>query len=111
MVELFGNHLQGGIADSRGQNLARFVLVATYDPLSQKLPAQAPIATEGLQDAIRRHEALTVPQLEDAFAANEAEFKRWVQTPGNETRPIREFPGYIDRIAIDSLIERRTWME
>ena len=87
------------------------ILHVSYDPLSEKLPAQAPIAEPELAEALKRYEDLTVPELEDAFARNDADFKAWVQAPGNGERPIREFPGYVDRIAIDSLIERRTWWE
>ncbi len=87
------------------------MLVASYDPISKKLPRQAPITEPRLAEALERYEALTVPELEDAFTRNDAEFKAWVQAPGNSERPIGEFPGYVDRIAIDSLIERRTWME
>lgn len=83
----------------------------SYDPLSKKLATQAPIATAGLTEALERYEALTVPELEAAFQRNTEEFKRWVQAEGNRGRPISDFPGYTDRIAIDSLIERRTWME
>jgi hypothetical protein len=85
--------------------------VESYDPLSEKLPTRAPIAEPRLAAAFKRYETLTVPELEDAFSRNDAEFKAWVQQPGNAKRPIQEFPGYVDRIAIDSLIERRTWME
>jgi len=85
--------------------------VASYDPLSEKLPTHAKVAEPRLAAALARYETLTVPELEDAFAQNDAAFKSWVQEPGNAERPINEFPGYIDRIAIDSLIERRTWME
>lgn len=85
--------------------------MTSYDPLSEKLPSRAPVAEPRLAEALKRFESLTVPELEDAFARNDAAFKAWVQEPGNAERPINEFPGYVDRIAIDSLIERRTWME
>ena len=85
--------------------------MTSYDPLSEKLPSRAPVSEPRLAEALKRFESLTVPELEDAFARNDAEFKAWVQQPGNAERPISEFPGYVDRIAIDSLIERRTWME
>lgn len=83
----------------------------SYDPLSEKLPANAPVADPELLTALARWEHLTVPQLEEEFRLNEDRFRAWVQDPANADRPMREFPEYIDRLAIDSLIERRTWME
>jgi phage terminase small subunit len=34
-----------------------------------------------------------------------------VREPANSGRPISEAPDYLDRIALDSLIERRMWSE
>jgi len=34
-----------------------------------------------------------------------------VRDPANEGRPISDAPDYLDRIALDSLLERRTWAE
>lgn len=82
----------------------------SYDPLSEKLPANAPI-DPALVAALARWEHLTVPQLEEEFRLNEDRFRVWVQDPANEGRPFQEFPEYIDRLAIDTLIERRTWAE
>lgn len=82
----------------------------SYDPLSEKLPANAPI-DPALVTALARWEHLTVPQLEEEFRLNEDRFRVWVQDPANEGRPFQEFPEYIDRLAIDTLIERRTWAE
>jgi hypothetical protein len=50
-------------------------------------------------------------ELQEAFDACEARFRAWVGAPENAGRPIREAPDYLDRIALDSLLERRTWTE
>jgi hypothetical protein len=82
-----------------------------YDPVSRKLPASAPVAHRELLDAFARFEHLTLTELQDAFDATEARFRAWVEDPANAGRPLREAPDYLDRIALDSLLERRTWME
>jgi hypothetical protein len=82
-----------------------------YDPVSRKLPAVAPIAQPELLEAFARFEHLTLTELQEAFDACEARFRAWVETPEHAGRPIREAPDYLDRIALDSLLERRTWME
>jgi hypothetical protein len=81
-----------------------------YDPVSRKLAAVAPVAND-LLERFERFEHLTLTELQEAFDGADARFKAWVQTPGNETRPISEAPDYLDRIALDSLLERRTWSE
>jgi hypothetical protein len=85
--------------------------VVAYDPVSQKLPAAAPIAQPELLEAFARFEHLTLMELQEAFDACEARFRAWVEAPENAGRPIREAPDYLDRIALDSLLERRTWTE
>jgi hypothetical protein len=85
----------------------RFV---AYDPVSRKLAAVAPVAPE-LLARFERFEALTLLELRDAFAASDQRFQAWVRAPGNAGRPISEAPDYLDRIALDSLLERRTWAE
>jgi hypothetical protein len=82
-----------------------------YDPVSRKLPAVAPVAQPELLEAFARFEGLTLAELQAAFERCEARFRAWVRHPDNEGRPIREFPGYVARIALDSLIERRMWNE
>jgi hypothetical protein len=81
-----------------------------YDPVSRKLSAVAPIAPE-LVEAFARYEGLTLTELQDAFAGADERFKAWVRDPVNEGRPNSEAPDYLDRIALDSLLERRTWAE
>jgi tRNA nucleotidyltransferase (CCA-adding enzyme) len=46
-----------------------------------------------------------------AWDAVNRDFRAWVEHPDNAGRPIQESPVYVDRIAIDSLRERRTWWE
>ena len=82
-----------------------------YDPVSRKLTAAAPIASAGLADAFARFEGLTLPELSTAFEACEARFRAWAGDPANAGRPISEAPDYVDRIALDSLLERRMWNE
>lgn len=81
-----------------------------YDPVSSKLSDIAPVAPE-LLEAFAKFEHLTYQELNERFAEYTEEFRRWVERPENADRPIKEWPGYLDRIALDALIERRTWME
>lgn len=82
----------------------------TYDPVSRKLAAVAPVAQD-LLSRFERFEGLTLVELQEAFTAADTRFQEWVKAPGNEGRPISEAPDYLDRIALDSLLERRTWAE
>ena len=82
-----------------------------YDPVSRKLSAAAPIAEPDLLAAFARFEHLTLTELQAALEACEARFRAWVEAPENAGRPLRESPDYLDRIALDSLLERRTWAE
>ena len=81
-----------------------------YDPVSRKLSSVAPVAPE-LVEAFERFEHLTLTELQEAFAAADARFRAWTRDPANAGRPITEAPDYLDRIALDSLLERRTWAE
>jgi hypothetical protein len=83
----------------------------SYDPVSRKLAGVAPIADERLMEAVSRYEALTITELDTAWDAVNADLRVWVEDDANTGRPVPEFPAYIDRIAIDMLRERRTWME
>lgn len=82
-----------------------------YDPVSRKLSAVAPIADGRLIEAFARFEGLTLTELQERFAEAEERFRAWVRDPANAGRPISEAPDYLDRIALDSLLERRTWAE
>jgi hypothetical protein len=79
-----------------------------YDPVSRKLSGVAPVAPE-LVAAFARFEHLTLTELQEQFAAADARFRAWVRE--HPERPIAEAPDYLDRIALDSLLERRTWAE
>lgn len=83
----------------------------SYDPLSRKLPTAAPVALPGLLERMGEHEHLGLVELQAAFERCEERFKAWVRDPDNAGRPITEAPDYLDRIALDSLLERRTWWE
>lgn len=82
-----------------------------WDPVSRKLSAVAPISDQRLTDAFARYEGLTLAELEEAWENVQAEFRAWVEAPENTGQPIQDAPCYVDRIAIDSLRERRTWWE
>jgi hypothetical protein len=82
-----------------------------YDPISRRLPVAAPVAMPDLVAAFERFEGLSLTELHEAQAACEARFRDWVERPENAGRPISEAPDYLDRIAIDSILERRTWQE
>jgi hypothetical protein len=86
------------------------IRVVAYDPVSRKLPAVAPMAPE-LVEAFARFEGLTLTELQERFDEAQARFRAWVEDPANAGRPISEAPDYLDRIALDSLLERRTWAE
>jgi hypothetical protein len=85
--------------------------MGSYDPVSRKLVGAAPIADGRLMEAVSRFEALTITELDTAWDDINADLREWVEADTNAGRPVPEFPGYIDRIAIDMLRERRTWME
>lgn len=82
----------------------------TEEPLSRLLAEIAPVAPE-LIAAFARHENLPYAELQERFQEHTARFRAWVENPENEGRPISDWPGYLDRIALDALIERRTWAE
>jgi hypothetical protein len=82
----------------------------TDEPVSRLLAGIAPVAPE-LIEAFARFEHLPYAELQQRFEEHTDRFRAWVEDPANEGRPISEWPGYLDRIALDALIERRTWME
>ncbi|MEZ5080955.1 MAG: hypothetical protein R2878_09930 [Thermoleophilia bacterium] len=83
----------------------------SWDPVSRKLPDVSPLRDPALVAAFERYEHLTVGELDAAWERINAEFRIWVDAPENAGRPFQEAPQYPDRIAIDSLLERRTWWE
>jgi len=86
------------------------IQLVAYDPVSRKLSAVAPVAPE-LAAAFARFEGLTLTELQRRFDESQARFRAWIEDPRNAGRPIAEAPDYLDRIALDSLLERRTWAE
>ncbi len=80
----------------------------TRSPASS--PPSRPVA-DGPARALRGFEGLTLAELQEAFDGRRRALQAWVKAPGNEGRPISEAPDYMDRIALDSLLERRTWSE
>lgn len=82
----------------------------SIDPLSDKLSDIAPVAPE-LLEAFAKFENLPYQELTERFEEHTRRFREWVERPENAERPIADWPGYFDRIALDALIERRTWME
>lgn len=83
----------------------------TYDPLSDKLRRSTNVAMPELLERWKVYEHLTLIELQEELDRCEARFREWVLAPENEGKPISEAPDYIDRIALDSLRERRTWWE
>jgi hypothetical protein len=79
--------------------------------LSERLMAVSPLRNPAMIAAFERYELLGIPELDAAWERVNAAFRRWVESPENRSRPIREAPQYWDRIAIGSLQERRTWWE
>lgn len=80
------------------------------DPLSEKLAGVAPVAPD-LLAAFARFEHLSLTELQERFDLETAGLKAWVEDPANRGRPLAEAPNYLDRIAVDTLLERRTWCE
>lgn len=83
----------------------------THELLSERLMAVSPMRNPAMIGAFARYELLGIPELDAAWDAVNADFRRWVEAPGNTGRPIQEAPQYWDRIAIGTLQERRTWWE
>lgn len=81
----------------------------TYDPLSDKLRRATPVAMPELLERIATFEHLSLEELIAALEECEERFRTWVRA--NPERPITDAPDYVDRIALDSLRERRTWWE
>ena len=83
------------------------IQVVSYDPLSDKLRATTQVAMPELLERFKVFEHLSLTELSEAFDACEQRFRAWVLA--NPDRPISEAPDYVDRIALDSLRERRMW--
>jgi len=85
--------------------------VVSWDPLSEKLVEHSPLRNPELVAAFARYEHLTITELDGAWDQINVAFREWIDLPGNVGKPIQDAPQYWDRIAIDSLRERRTWWE
>lgn len=83
----------------------------THDSLSDKLSRQAPVALPLLTATIQRYEGLSLADLARRRQECEEGFRSWARNPENAGRPISEAPDYLDRIALDSLLERRMFVE
>jgi hypothetical protein len=82
-----------------------------WDPLSEKLVENSPLRNPALVAAFSRYEHLTITELDVAWDETNVAFREWIEQPENVGKPIQDAPQYWDRIAIDSLRERRTWWE
>lgn len=82
----------------------------TDESVARRLAEVAPVAPE-LVAAFERFEHLSYAELQSRFEGCTDRFRLWVEESANRERPISEWPEYLDRIALDALIERRTWME
>jgi hypothetical protein len=85
--------------------------VVAYDPVSEKLASVAPIADHRILEAFTKYDALTLAELQLERAACEERFRAWAREPANAQRPIADAPDHMDRIALDSLLERRLFTE
>ena len=81
------------------------------DHVSGNLAASAPIALDGLTDAIARWEGSSLDELRAASERIKDEFRAWIDDPANAGRPISDAPVYLDRMAVEVLIERRYFSE
>ena len=79
--------------------------------MSGNLSASAPVALDGLTDAIARWEGASLDELRAASDRITDEFRTWIDDPANAGRPISEAPVYLDRMAVELLIERRYFSE
>ena len=73
--------------------------------------ASAPIALDGLADAIARWEGCSLDELREASDRIRSQFRTWIDDPANADRPISDAPIYLDRMAVEVLIERRYFTE
>lgn len=75
--------------------------------LSARLAAVAPLPPE-IASALARFEGLPLAELQRALRRREALLRRWARDPANRGRASAESPGYLDRVALGTLIEHRT---
>ena len=82
-----------------------------YDKFSETLRSVAPVAVPGLVDAIERWQDLDVSTLQERLDEVNGRFRAWVADPANAGRPIADCPDYLDRMAIETILERRFFWE
>lgn len=75
------------------------------------LASSAPVALEGLTEALSRWEGQPLDDLRVASARISDEFRTWVEDPANAGQPISDAPVYLDRMAVEIIIERRYFTE
>lgn len=81
------------------------------DHVSGNLAASAPIALDGLADTLATWEGCSLDELRVASDRIKEEFRAWVADPANARRPISDAPCYLDRMAVEMLVERRYFTE
>ena len=81
------------------------------DHVASNLAASAPVVLDGLAQAIARWEGCSLDELHAASDRIRADVRRWAVDPENAERPISESPVYLDRMAVEVLIERRYFTE
>ena len=79
--------------------------------MSSALAASAPIALDGLAQAIARWEHCSLDELHEASDRIRGQVRTWAEDPANAERPISDSPVYLDRMAVEVLIERRYFTE
>ena len=79
--------------------------------MARNLDASAPIALDGLAEAIARWEPRSLDELQSASDRIQREVRAWAADPANADRPISDSPVYLDRMAVEVLIERRYFTE
>ena len=94
--------------DARGY---RASIGVVGDHVADNLNASAPIALDGLQQAIARWEGCTLDELQAESDRIRDDVRLWAEDPANAERPISDSPVYLDHMAVEVLIERRYFTE
>ncbi len=69
------------------------------------------MASEKILAAFERLQDLPLAELQRAADGARAGFRVWAEDPANAGRPFTDCPAYVDRIAAESLLERRMFTE
>ena len=108
---------RGGPPDAREDRIARdpcdhrASIGLVGDHVAHNLSAAAPVALDGLAEAIARWEGRSLDELQRASDRMRADVRSWAEDPANAERPISDSPVYLDRMAVEVLIERRFFTE